>query len=418
MNTYSTVIPIDDQKALNVNCLDRSVVMVQSMNGGTCTRDPDIYQTYGESDFRSWFFKIAHDTAVIKALLFLTTKCNLSCAYCFQDGYTKEPFLDLSIETADKIILWLIEFALMNQSNTVHLYLYGGEPCLNPKLVNYLATTGKINMEKAGLNVTGHMFTNGVILQDTVFSAIKSGFIRYLQITLDGMSKVHNLRRPFKGGEGTFDNIIENLKRIINETNAEITILSNFDKENIDSIKELYHLLDKSGLAEKLFFTCNPVFKTPYNCSHCSSFSLTDDESYNAWSNLIVETHNSGFHCNPLPIFDKGPCSYWRKSHFIFDTEGDIYKCIGMPGMKQYSIGNVSSLPPAVIHDLPSHRISGMVWENDMCRECPYLPLCLGGCRFHALIEYKDVKKPYCHKDLIEKCEFQTIKRLYGNIQA
>lgn len=392
--------------------------MVQSADGQAYEDNTDIHQTYGESDFRSWFLNIVYETKEIKALLFLTTRCNLSCVYCFQDGYTKERFLDLSIMTADKIVSWLVEFARLNKSDTVQLYLYGGEPSLNPKSVEYLATEGKAKLEKAGLNVVGHMFTNGVILQDTTFSAIKSGFIRYLQITLDGMSKVHNRRRFFKGGKGTFGNIIENLKRITGETNGEITILSNFDRQNVDSIKELHHLLDKIGFAKKLFFTFNPVFKTPYNCNHCSSFSLSDDDSYHAWSNLIVETYNNGFNCNPLPLFDKGPCSYWRKSHFIFDTKGDIYKCIGMPGMKQYSIGNVSSLPPDEVHDLPSHRISGMVWENDICRKCPYLPLCLGGCRFHALVEYNDVKKSYCHKDLIEKCEFQTIKRLYGNIQA
>ena len=420
MNDFCVSLPLKNGESLCINCLDRSIIATDNENGLKGDSDENDGRQFSYDDFIKWFNRVVYDCTEIKAIVMLTTRCNLACTYCFQDGYVKESQSDLTVETAEKIISWIQAFAETNQSRTVHLYLYGGEPSLNHRLVSYFAKKGKSRLEEASLNVVGHMFTNGVHFNENVFDAIESGFIKFLQITIDGAQPVHDRRRPFKNGKGTFNDIIKNIHRLINQSDAEITILSNFDSENINSINELYNYFAETGLTDKkdkLFFTFNPVFKTPYNCHHCSSFSLSNTDLYKKWSNLLFTTHTSGIPCNPLPIFEKGPCSFWRKSHFVFDTKGDIYKCIGMPGMKNFSIGNVTSYLPEVIQELPAKMISSFVWENSTCNQCPYLPLCLGGCRFHAIVEYNDVTMPYCHKDLIEKCEFETIKMMYGDIQ-
>ncbi len=419
MNDFNVSLPIGDGGKLYLNCLDRAV----------WTKDCDAERgseycipttaSYNWDDFTKWFHGQVDDCSEVKAVVFLTNRCNLSCRYCFQDGYAKSAEQsDLTVEVADSILVWLRSFSEAFGSKIVHLYLYGGEPTLNPELIEYLAGHGKKILEQAGCSVIGHMFTNGAVISARTYQAIASGFIRFLQITLDGTEAVHNRRRPFKSGLGSFRNIVDNVEKILKGSNAEITILSNFDRENKDSIRDLHCYLDDVDLADRLCFTLNPMFKTPYNCGHCNLYALSDNECYRVWSDLLVHTYREGFQCNPLPIFDKGPCSYWRRSHFVFDATGEIYKCIGMPGMKELSIGNVASLSPESIGQLPAYGLSGLIWDNNTCKKCPYLPLCLGGCRFHALVEYGDVKKPYCHKDLIEQCEFETIKKIYGNVQV
>ena len=417
INDFCVSLPISHGRQMVLNCLDRSVWVTSSDACERGSQSNQVNKRYGLTTFCKWFDAITNDCCEVKAVIFLTNRCNLACRYCFQDGYSRNKSRDLTRDTAERIISWISEVGRLNKSKVVHLYLYGGEPSLNAKLVEYISTEGKDSLERDGLKAIGHMFTNGVKLNGKIFSAIKSGFIQSLQITLDGMPEVHDRRRPYKGKQGTFRDILANVKRIVDESDAEIIILSNFDRENKDSVKELHGYLGDMGLTERLFFTFNPVFKTPYNCRHCNLYALPDNECYRVWSGLLAQTYKKGFRCNPLPIFDKGPCSYWRRSHFVFDTTGDIYKCIGMPGMKEFSIGNVASLSPESIGQLPAYGISGLVWDNNTCKNCPYLPLCLGGCRFHALVEYGDVKKPYCHKELIEQCEFETIKKIYGDVQ-
>jgi len=411
---FCVTLPLEGDKFLFVNCLNRSILLCSNLSKDKLLKGHHV-QNHTMS-FTTWFNQIVQDCNEIKIVIFLTTKCNFCCPYCFQSGFSKNKYQDLTHEVADAILSWVIKFADVNQSKVVHLYLYGGEPTLNSSLIEYFATKGKEKLERKGLLVIGHMFTNGSILSSPTLRAIESGFIKYLQITLDGPEKIHNLRRPNRNGTGTFRSIINNITKILEYSDAEITILSNFDKQNYGYLLELQEYLLKIELAPRLFFTFNPVFKTPFNKQYCTLFALPEPDVYHVWSDLYVQTFNRGFSTDPLPIFEKGPCSYWRKSHFVFDTVGRIYKCIGMPGVERLSLGHLSQVLPENIVDTPAYKLSGIIWDNRICKKCPYLPLCLGGCRFQALATYGDITKPYCHKDVIEQSEFRTIKQLYGRL--
>jgi uncharacterized protein len=58
--------------------------------------------------------------------------------------------------------------------------------------------------------------------------------------------------------------------------------------------------------------------------------------------------------------------------------DGSIYKCAGLIGHKEFAIGDVwdGTSDYRDLYALESWR------REEKCRECTYLPLCFGGCRF------------------------------------
>ncbi len=70
----------------------------------------------------------------------------------------------------------------------------------------------KLNFEG---DYTASLITNGSLLSAAVLEKLKEWKIRMVQVTIDGSKEVHNLRRPFKGGNPSFDIVFENFMNLI-----------------------------------------------------------------------------------------------------------------------------------------------------------------------------------------------------------
>ena len=55
-----------------------------------------------------------------------------------------------------------------------------------------------------------------------------------IKITLDGDKDTHNRMRPLRGGQGTFDRIIENIRRVAGH--VPIAIGGNFDESSVGQL--------------------------------------------------------------------------------------------------------------------------------------------------------------------------------------
>ena len=71
-----------------------------------------------------------------------------------------------------------------------------------------------------------------------------------VKITLDGDHDTHNRMRPLRGGQGTFDRIIENMRRVAGK--CRIAIGGNFDESSVDSFPALLDFLREQDFADKL----------------------------------------------------------------------------------------------------------------------------------------------------------------------
>ena len=71
-----------------------------------------------------------------------------------------------------------------------------------------------------------------------------------MKITLDGDRDTHNRMRPLRGGQGTFDRIIENIRRVAGK--VAVAIGGNFDESSVDSYPALLEFLKQQDFADKL----------------------------------------------------------------------------------------------------------------------------------------------------------------------
>ncbi len=94
------------------------------------------------------------------------------------------------------------------------------------------------------------MITNGLLLTTDVVDRLVPRGLRGVKITLDGDRATHDRMRPLRGGQGTFDRIIDNIRKVADRTR--ISIGGNFDESSADSFPALLDFLKKQDFADKL----------------------------------------------------------------------------------------------------------------------------------------------------------------------
>ena len=361
--------------------------------------------------FETWLKLHAIQDA--KVVLMLTTRCNLQCSYCYQIGTTRDSHPDMQSDILSATTAWVDTLADRLHVPAVRVFFYGGEPTLRPDLVRGFAKRFAELHDANGKNFHFSIYTNAAIPHMDIIRLIRETCIEHLQITLDGLRETHDSRRKSKSGKGSFNVVWENLHRVLQETDATVLIDVNFDAENESKVTPLLDALaHQEHSSDRLSVAFNPVFLTEHTCGRVRKQALPVEQTAAIWANLYKMAIQYGLKCNPLRFFDTGPCSFWRAGHLVISPTGEIYKCIGMPGRDQCLIGNVvdgfTDDQKGKLHQLISLR----PWENEKCLACAWLPLCLGGCRFHSVVEAKDIRKPYCRSELFEIYETEMLRYL------
>jgi len=141
----------------------------------------------------------------------VSSMCNLSCDYCFNDQKTST---SLSL---DSIKGFLADaFLYFSECEKFFVDLSGkGEPLL------FLETILKINRyciefsNKIRKEILVSFVSNGVLLLKAISNVLQKEGILF-GVSLDGTRLNHDLHRKDKAGNGTFDKIIENIRDIEN----------------------------------------------------------------------------------------------------------------------------------------------------------------------------------------------------------
>lgn len=169
----------------------------------------------------------------------ISNACNMNCGYCYANGGTyggtdSMMGLDILEKTLD---LFYKKYELIEI-----IQLFGGEPTLNVKAIEY--TCKYIKKNNKSTNVS--MVTNGSTLTDELIEIIKEYGI-YVTISID-CSEMHDILRPFNSGSGTYNTVKNNLLKLYREVGqpgqVEITYTKMHDDNGI-SIIELYKSLKK-----------------------------------------------------------------------------------------------------------------------------------------------------------------------------
>ena len=372
-----------------------------------------------------YFHHVREGTDQLRVTVLTTLQCNFACDYCFQGdhGDYNKFAAKMTLETAARTADWTEQRLDALQPKSFVLTFFGGEPLLNLPVMYYLAERLWHAAETRGVKMLVNIITNGLLLTPEVIDRLKPFGLNGVKITLDGDRETHNRMRPLRGGQGTFDRIVANLRQIAGRTR--ISIGGNFDEASVDSYPALLDFLREQEFAEHLSrVSFKPVIREPKpqapkglipltpvgaagkplngTCmtSACSGASVCDtcnllDEKM---SFLREETKKRGF--ATVDGVHMGPCEIHAKHSHTIAPDGGLYACPGFTGDATQSTGHIDGRrDPA--RDRAAERFSRIAAWKD-CQDCAFIPVCAGGCSVAAHTELGSMQKPNCHKPSFE----------------
>jgi len=374
-----------------------------------------------------FFRETREDTNQLRVTVLTTLQCNFACDYCIQGDhgdYNKQA-AKMSLETAADLVRWAESRLDEVKPKRFALTLFGGEPLLNLPVCYFLAEQLWKATQSRGVEMVVSVITNGLLLTEEVVDRLLPYGLTGVKVTLDGDRDTHNRMRPLRGGQGTFDKIIANVRKVAPK--VRVSIGGNFDAESADSYPALLDFLAAQEFAPRLSRVAfKPVIKpapapskiipltavgdsgkplagacmtaagsgvsTPG--SVCDNCHFVDEQM----TFLIRETEKRGF-----PTMDgvhMGPCEIHKKHAHTIGPEGAIYACPGFSGEKQQSIGSIAGRADVFQQATASKFESVAAWKS--CGDCAFIPVCAGGCTTAAYTELGDIQKPNCHLPVFE----------------
>jgi len=332
-------------------------------------------------------------------------ECNMKCIYCFENTETRfHKENKLTMEN----LLGIIE-KISSKKNAI-ITLYGGEPLLdtNKDKINKIIDWGK---EKD--NISFRIITNGTNVKSFMpqFLTIKNKILEFV-ITIDGPEVVHDKRRFFADGQGSFDKIIQTIK-LLCDNSINVSIRVNLDKHNIDHQYDFLKYLSNQNI-NRDFMTL--LYYRVENKSDISFDTLSYKQCYKLYKDLsnikdikinfgdpiLSLVTNMTSSDNPYPYIKSNYCNMDKT--YVIDCDGKIYCCNESMGLSDFS------------RCLNTQKITTVCSLTEKCKKCNLYYGCYGGCN---LKRYN--YEVNCGKEMCEKGEIlDIIKELcnsYSNKQ-
>lgn len=167
--------------------------------------------------------EMSHPSAVF---LGVTSRCNLSCPYCFVQQKNE----DMSLETA----IAAVDLAIANSEysgNTPHVIFFGGEPLL--KYNEIIVPIVKKYADQCTFSIT----TNGVLLNEDIVDFFVANNVSVL-LSFDGVKKVQDSQRPGKGFS-SFERILNNIPYLLFRM-PDITMRATVTKNSLPYLYESF----------------------------------------------------------------------------------------------------------------------------------------------------------------------------------
>lgn len=375
-----------------------------------------------------YFRSIREDSQQLKVTVLTTLQCNFACDYCFQGDHGDYNLFaqKMTLAQAAQVVAWIEERLDALHPERFVLTLFGGEPLLNLPVAYYLAEKCHEACQARGVEQKITVITNGLLLTEDVVDRLLPYGLVGVKITLDGDRDTHNRMRPLRGKQGTFDRIIENMRRVGHK--VPLTVGGNFDESSVDSYPALLDFLREQSFADRIVkVNFKPIIKAPApaapkgfipltavgangkplngTCmtsagagtsvgSPCDSCHFVDEKL----TFLRSETRKRGF---PTPDgVHMGPCEIHRKHAYTIGPDGALYACPGFTGEPTQSVGHIDGRQESR-RMAAAERFDALApYKN--CGDCSFIPVCAGGCSVASHTELGDMNTPSCHKGSLE----------------
>lgn len=309
--------------------------------------------------------------------LSLTHQCNLRCTYCY-GGQKAERRMSRDV------LLGALDLAFSHIDPLVIVTPFGGEPLLEPDLLDFMATeiakrsasTGK----KSRLGVT----TNGTLISGRRLDLLEKHHFE-VTVSLDGDREAHDCARLFPDGSGSFGAAIEGLKRA-RERLGQVRTVSVVHPGNVERLAPSFDLIASLGVNHMNF---NPDYESGWDDGSLDRLenaleALTDRvvEQFRAGNDVAVQP----FHGKIITRLKNGYCARdmcdFGCSEIAVAPSGNLYPCdrlVGEDGPDQQDvvIGHVDT-------GVDAEKVRSMREPKDTprsdCEGCEIIERCMWWC--------------------------------------
>ena len=358
-------------------------------------------------------------------VLNVTSKCNLSCGYCYEYGEdriveqtTKPRFMNEEIARQSVDFM----FAESDDSPTVNLTFFGGETLMNFKVLKSALAYAKERASALGKEVNSSLTTNATLLREEVIDWIVENDVG-VTVSIDGAREQQDKHRTFSNGMGSYDIIVPHIKQLLarhrrRPVGARVTLTG----QNLDVVSIYKHLFEEIGFWEVGF--------APVTTSWQREYSIQDDGFQTLLSGfqtlaadflqsaLAGRRHGFSNVRDTLEELHKGmskayPCGAGLGLMGVA-TDGDVALCHRFAGSNSHKLGTVFDGVDHSRQDdfLTKHHIAN---KTD-CSTCWARPLCAGGCYHEAHTRYGSTVEPNLHYCDWIRSWTNTCLEVYGTL--
>jgi len=372
-------------------------------------------------ELQRFFREVRENTDTLKITVLTTLQCNFACDYCIQGdhGDYNKHAAKMSLEMAARVAAWVEGRMAAIAPRRLVLTFFGGEPLLNLPVLYDLAERLHAACAARGVELLINIITNGLLLSRELVERLQPLGLNGIKITLDGDRDAHNRSRPLRGGQGTFDRIVANVREVAPLTR--IAVGGNFEVDTAGSYPALLDFLAAQEFAPHLSkVTFKPVIREkaavakglipltavsaegkPLNgaCMTsagtgvsrvCDSCNFVDEQM----AFLREETKKRGF--STADGVHMGPCEIHKSHAHTIGPDGSLFACPGFAGEALQSTGHIDDRREDYRTQALRNFERLAAWEQ--CNDCAFIPVCAGGCTVAAHNELGDMHAPNCHK--------------------
>ncbi|MCR5209034.1 MAG: thioether cross-link-forming SCIFF peptide maturase [Lachnospiraceae bacterium] len=329
--------------------------------------------------------KFMNRETVVKAMcLHIAHACNLGCKYCFAGkGEYNGPCAVMSYEVGKQALDYLVEHS--GSRHNLEVDFFGGEPLLNWDVVKQLVAYGRSIEKEKNKKFRFTLTTNGTLLNDDILEFANKEMSN-LVLSIDGRKEVNDRMRPYRGGQGSYDEIVPKyIKAAESRGQTNYYVRGTYTHFNTDFAKDVMHLADL-GFKQ--------ISVEPVVAPATEDYALTTEdipvllEQYDILADDMIKRRREGNAFNFFHFMidlEGGPCVYKRLSgcgagcEYVSVTPwGDIYPCHQFVGQEDYKLGSIYEGIKNTALQKKFHDCN--VYSKPDCSKCFARYYCSGGC--------------------------------------
>jgi len=348
--------------------------------------------------------------------LTVTTACNLSCDYCFEEHVTQV------IKPHE--IKQIIDIAYSNfrqhypQAKALPVAIFGGEPFLAFKSLKAMMQHAR----EKGYNLEVGVTTNMTVMTEDILNFIDEYDIALL-VSIDGTKEVHDRNR-----DKSYDDVVKNIKKVLDRNlkynvEARMTVTPEDAKYLFEGVKNIIDLgidniapvpvTDQEWTKEQLDDLESNIDKIyqyylkEYNTEDTKrnlSLKIIDDNLYT----LVSSSYNHEY----------VPCSFGGNHWVSIGPMGEIMPCHQVhtrwDQKMEMFLGNILAdtvFPKNFKGEVQAHQWNKSEDPNYTCSTCTSYNICRGGCPSENYALFNNINKvPDSWCDFVRICHRITTK--------